>query len=334
MPRVSVIVPTYNRAYVIREALDSLLAQTYQDFEAIVVDDGSTDDTAEVVSRYGPPIRYLRRESNGGAGAARNDGIRASEGEFVTFVDADDLYLPRRLEASLAALEASPDCGGAYAEMHEVAPDGKPLTLRLAAAGFHASGWVFRGQLLHFALHTNTVTVRRRCFDEVGLFDEALRAYEDQHMWLRLTHRYRFACVPEPLAVYRHRALTPAVVAGTREYAWQALLKALEDMPDLTRDEQRLLRTRAIAAMVTAASAQVQAAHRQRAQQLMLMAAAKACELPLTDRLWLRLWMAARHPFLAPFAAAVRRVRDRSCGLLDAGQVRRSESKAASERAR
>lgn len=323
MPRVSVIVPTYNRASVLGEALESVLEQSYRDFELIVVDDGSTDQTAEVVGRYGDRVRTLRREANGGCGAARNDGIRASRGELIAFLDSDDVYLPGRLEACVQALDARPDCGGAYCDSRHVAPDGAPMPTRLSRAGHYLSGRIFRGELLHFALHTNTITVRRRCFDEVGLFDEASLRFEDQHMWLRLTHRYPFVCVPEALAVYRFRRLAPEAEAFTREHIWHVLFKILEDIPDLTPGERRLVRTRAIAAMIVAADAVTAAGKAERARELRLMAQAEARRLALSDRLWVGAWKAARRPWLAPLAAAARSVRDGAGRLRYAAQARR-----------
>src|SRR3972149_614140 len=107
MPKVSVIIPSYNRADCVCDAIDSVLAQTYRDFETIVVDDGSTDETLQVLRNYRNDIRCLRRE-NGGAGAARNLGILSASGDYVAFLDSDDIMLPRRLEYQVAALDRFP----------------------------------------------------------------------------------------------------------------------------------------------------------------------------------------------------------------------------------
>jgi len=315
MPRASVIIPTYNRADLVGEAVDSVLVQTYRDFEIIVVDDASTDNTTEVLARYGGQIRYLRRDTNGGCAAARNDAIRASTGEFIAFLDSDDLYLPRRLQVSVEALDASQNCGGAYADMQRQAPDGALLPSRLSVAGHCASGWIFREQLVSETLHTNTVTIRRRCFDEVGLFDESFRRFDDVHMWLRLTHAYPFLCIPETVAVYRLRDVTPEFRAVVHEEPWRGLLKILEDIPDLTQEERRLVHIHAIRAMGAHVVHLRAAGLSARARDISLMAKAKICGLPFRDRLLARARMASHHPVLVPLADIARWVRSRYRGL-------------------
>ena len=116
MPRVSVIIPTHNQAEAVCRAVDSVLAQTFRDFEIIVADDASTDHTAQALARYEGSMRCLHRTTNGGVGAARNDGIRAGSSEFVCFLDSDDLYLPRRLEAAVAFLDHNPTFHAVYTD--------------------------------------------------------------------------------------------------------------------------------------------------------------------------------------------------------------------------
>jgi len=285
MPRVSVIIPTYNRARVVSKAIDSVLAQTYRDFEVIVVDDASTDDTAQVLARYGDRIRVIRRQTNGGPGAARNDGIKASEGEFIAFLDSDDLYLPCRLRISVEALDAAPDYGGAYANMLKVAPDGALLT-----------SWL--SEVAQEALNTNTATIRRHCFDEVGLFDESLHRFEDVHMWLRLTHRYPFLCIPETVAVWRTRQTTAESVAAAWEYPRRALAKILEDIPDLTDGERRLVRIHIIRHMAKHVGHLRDARLWSRARDVSLMMKQEMRELAPGDRLLVQMLMATSHPIL------------------------------------
>ena len=311
MAKVSVIIPTYNRAHAVSEAIDSVLAQTYRDFEIIVVDDASTDNTGEVLARYGDRIRVIRRETNGGAGAARNDGIRASSGEFIAFLDSDDLYLPCRLRISLEALDASPNFGGAYADLQKVAPDGTVLPSWLSVAGHQALGLIFREELVRPTLGTDTLTIRRCCFDAVGLFNESLHRFEDVHMWLRLTHRYPFLCIPEVVAVWRTHDVTPEFYAAAHEYPWRGLLKILEDVPDLTEEERRLVLMQALRAMAVHMVYLRAAGLSACARDVRLAAKAMIRQLPFGDRLLAHALIAAKQPILVPLAALARWVRRR-----------------------
>jgi len=314
MPRVSVIIPTYNRAHIVGEAIESVLAQTYQDFEIIVVDDASTDNTREVLAGYAAhhpdKIRVIYRETNGGAGAARNDGIRASKGEYISFLDSDDLYLPHRLQVAVDALDANPSFGGAYADLRRVAPDGAVLSSWLGEAGHRASGWIFKQQLTRGGVATDTMTVRRQCFGEVGLFDESLRRCQDGHMALRLTHRYPFLCIPEVVAVWRFRQLTTEQALAADESLWMALMAVLRGIPDLTEGERRLVKLQVISAMAKQMARLRRLGLSWRARQTHRMAGGMIRTLPTGGRVWAHVVMAAHHPVVVPLANRVRRVRD------------------------
>lgn len=206
MPRVSVVIPSHNCGHVIGRAIDSVLAQTYRDFEIIVVDDASTDGTERVVRRHGERVGYLRREANSGAAAARNDGIRASTGELIAFLDADDVYLPRRLEAAVTALDCQPELGAVYADCQVRDLEGRIV----APSMIDASGcWkriaTWRDVARYEPMHTNTITIRRRCLDEIGLFEEALRRGQDSELWLRLSYRYPVGQLREVVAIWNRR---------------------------------------------------------------------------------------------------------------------------------
>lgn len=205
MARVSVVIPTYNGAHIVGEAIDSVLAQTYRDFEVIVVDDASTDNSLEVLGRYEPRIQVIRRESRGGPGPARNDGIRASRGEYIAFLDHDDLYLPRRLEAAAQFLDENPEFGAVYTDCQHWGPGGRVLLdSMVSTSGLHkrVTGW--RDVARCEAMHTDTMTVRRRCFEEIGLLDERLcRGEDDSEFWLRLSYHYPVGQIREVLAIWR-----------------------------------------------------------------------------------------------------------------------------------
>jgi len=244
MSRVSVIIPTYNRATTVGDAIESVLAQTYQDFEIIVVDDASSDNTAEVVSRYGDRVRYLRRETNGGAAAARNDGIRASVGEFISFLDADDRYLPERLAAAVAFLDGNPEFRAVYTDCEVRDGAGRIV----AESMIEASGcWkrlaTWRDVACHEPMHTNTITIRRTCFDEVGMFDERLRRGQDSELWLRLSYRFPVAQMRKVSAIFhcRETESSPSGLARRVIPVWHVVLEWLDSGPAA---DQRFARSR------------------------------------------------------------------------------------------
>jgi hypothetical protein len=185
-PQISVIIPTYNRADMLGDAIASVLAQTYADWELIVVDDGSIDDTEAVVARYSDPrIRYIYQENRKLPGA-RNTGIRASTGEYVAFLDSDDLFLPEKLSVQAAAMENRPDIGLVASGWHEVDLQRKVLR-RLrpwqARPDLDLSGWLNGCPFI-----VPSVLVRRTWLIQVGLFDEDQHYVEDWDLWLRLAY--------------------------------------------------------------------------------------------------------------------------------------------------
>jgi glycosyltransferase involved in cell wall biosynthesis len=196
--RVSVVIPTHNRAHLIQRALRSVLEQTVQDWECFVVDDGSVDDTESVVRAIGDArVQYLRHPVNRGGSAARNTGIRAAQGKWVGFLDSDDEWLPRKLERQLAQLEASelPDLALVYSGFTTVRGDSEtPPTAP-----------VYRGRVFDQLLRSNVIgstslaLVRRDVLLALGGFDEALPAKQDVDLWLRLARDHQVDFVPEPL---------------------------------------------------------------------------------------------------------------------------------------
>lgn len=184
-PRVSVVIPTYQRAGVIKQTLDTVFNQTFQDFEVLVADDGSTDNTPEIVAQYGQRLQYLRQE-NRGPSAARNAAIAASTGELIAFQDDDDLWEPDKLARQVAIFDSKPDVGLVYSDMRYFGAGGE----RKATAFRHiapVAGWVLKPLFVYGSpLNTPTVMVRRTTLDQVGRFDESLRMFEDHDLWFRL----------------------------------------------------------------------------------------------------------------------------------------------------
>lgn len=196
-PEVSVIIPTHNRAKMIRRAIRSVLAQTWQDFELIVVSDGSTDNTDEVVASFDDPrIRFLKHETARGASAARNTGIRASKGECIAFLDDDDEWTPNKLEVQVPVIRNSSfKVGLVYAWM-EYVRDGKVVDSRKP---------MLRGNIFHEMLdkqaitNSSTLLVRREVLDVVQGFDEELPRGNDGDFIRRITKHFEVDYVPEVL---------------------------------------------------------------------------------------------------------------------------------------
>jgi len=201
-PTVSVIIPTYNRAHLVGRAIRSVLNQTYQDFEIIVVDDGSTDNTEEVVKGFNDDrIRYIWHDENRGGAAARNTGIKAAQGEYIAFLDSDDEWLPEKLEKQVKAFEdALPDVGVVYTDFRRLDKRGDK-ELRFAKVMREVSGDIHRDLLEGNFIGTPTALVRRECFDKVGMFDERLPRLQDWELWIRISKYYHFKCLDEPLVI-------------------------------------------------------------------------------------------------------------------------------------
>jgi len=202
MSRVSVIIPCYNHAHYLPDAVNSVLAQTFTDWEALIVDDGSTDNTCEVAAQFTDPrIRYIYQE-NRGLSAARNTGIRAAKGEFIALLDADDVWEPTFLEVMITALQAEPTASAAYCGFRYMNAAGKLLKQSVLKA---VPSEQFHDELLYQGSWLNpcSVIVRAFAYREIGPFDETLHACEDSDMWLRLSEKHRFIGVPQVLVRYR-----------------------------------------------------------------------------------------------------------------------------------
>ncbi len=200
MPRVSIILPVYNRAATVGRAIASVVAQTEHDWELIVVDDGSHDDLSGAIAAVlDHRVHLLRHERNRGAAAARNSGIRAARAPFIAFIDSDDEWMPMKLERQIEAIERSQPPLGALCTAFRLrrtrtgyTEDRYPRAGRSWAASFLDGCFVSPG---------STLLARRECFEAVGMLDEALERFEDWDWLLRLVERYRFDCLPEVLAV-------------------------------------------------------------------------------------------------------------------------------------
>ena len=207
MPRVSVIIPSFNTAAFLPQALDSVLHQTYSDWEVILVDDGSTDNTSEIAkaasSSFGGRLNYVY-QTNKGLPAARNTAIRNSSGEFISLLDADDIYAPRRLEASIAAMDRNPNAGLVHSKVARIGMQGENLGIPFAPPEKFLSGNIAHHIFTRQAhIVCPTAMFRRVCLDKAGYFDESMRATEDRDLWFRLAQYYPVIYINEILAYYR-----------------------------------------------------------------------------------------------------------------------------------
>ena len=198
---VSVIVPTYNRAGVLREAIESVRDQECQDWELIVCDDGSTDDSDQVVADYrdDPRIRYFRQENRGQA-VARNLGISHAQGDFIGFLDSDNRWLPHKLAVQVPYLEVHPEVDVLYGDIERIDGAGRtwPSPVRR-----RYSGVVWKDLLIDNFVTFNTALVRADKLRAIGGMDETVRRGDDYDLWLRLSPTARFQFVPGVVAQYR-----------------------------------------------------------------------------------------------------------------------------------
>jgi glycosyltransferase involved in cell wall biosynthesis len=199
-PKVSIVIPAYNVGKYLPDTLESVWHQTFTDFEVILVDDGSTDNTKEWVSQIKNPRFKFISQTNQGASAARNRGILASQGEYIAFLDADDLWAPTKLETHVSFLEQNPEVGLVCSWTAMINAQGQPTGRLLKPV---ADGNVYRKLLVQNTIDCPSTVIRRRCFDRVGLFNTSIRYNEDWEMWIRIAKFYQFSVIKEPLVYYR-----------------------------------------------------------------------------------------------------------------------------------
>jgi len=200
MPKVSVIIPTYNRAQYLSEALDSVFSQTYQDFEIIVVDDGSIDNTNEIIKTYADKypvkIKYFYQR-NTGTGAARNRGINEAEGDYIAFLDSDDLWLKEKLKIQVDILDNNLEVALTYCRATRINNKGEILDIKPAKPALKASDFLYNHRI------PPTVMIRKSCLQKVGIFDAAIRVGEDTDLWLRISLEYKIIFFNRSLTIMR-----------------------------------------------------------------------------------------------------------------------------------
>jgi glycosyltransferase involved in cell wall biosynthesis len=274
-PSVSVIIPTYNRGYCVCRAIDSVLKQTYRDYEIVIVDDGSVDDTRERVAQYGDAVRYLRKP-NGGAGSARNEGLRHARGRYVAWLDSDDVWSPWKLDLQMQVFQRLPDVKLVCSDFSAVDKAGR-LTPSYIMKYYHAYrhykndlynvyewsvlldyeeeihgrakqsvnvyvGNIYEKMIWGNLIHTSTIVFKRELVDIVGLFDESFDTCEDYDFHLRVCKEAYVGYLDLPTTLYRRG--TPDQLTNNSEDAllrqYTVLLRMIQsvaqrDPPLVTR---------------------------------------------------------------------------------------------------
>jgi glycosyltransferase involved in cell wall biosynthesis len=198
-PLVSVVIPTHNRAHYITEAIDSVLAQTYPYYEIIVIDDGSTDNTREVLRGYGDRVRYFHQDGRGQA-HARNRAVSEARGKYIAMLDDDDVWLPNKLELQVATLEQDDGVGFVGTDMYITDASGNIIDRWGKPPSVPET---FESLFEENILGAPSVMIRKRLIEEVGGFDESLRTTDDYDLWLRLARVSRFKCLAVPTVKWR-----------------------------------------------------------------------------------------------------------------------------------
>jgi len=239
-PLVSVIIPTYNRGWIVKEAIDSVLDQDFTDYELIVVDDGSDDNTPEILAGYGGVITILH-QSNKGVSSARNCGVAAASGQLIAFLDSDDLWLPGKLSTQVKFFKDHPDAVINQTQERWIR---KGVRVNPKQRHHKFSGMIFEHSLALCLVSPSAVMIKKSLFDEVGGFDEHFQACEDYDLWLRVSCRYPVHLIDTPLIIKRGgHADQLSKAAGLDKYRIQSLVKIIESGLLTPRQRQAALST-------------------------------------------------------------------------------------------
>lgn len=191
---ISIVIPTFNRCRLLKRALTSVYKQTYSEYEIIVIDDGSTDGTAEMVQKWFPDVRYFY-QSNKGVSASRNKGLEMAIGGWIAFLDSDDEWLPQKLEKQIELLKSTPDYKICHTEEIWIR-DG--IRVNQMKKHMKTGGWIFPQCLPLCAMSPSSILIHCSVFEDVGNFDITLPACEDYDLWLRITAKYPVRYIEEP----------------------------------------------------------------------------------------------------------------------------------------
>jgi glycosyltransferase involved in cell wall biosynthesis len=242
MPQVSVIIPVYNGEKTIRETIKSVLQQTFADFEIIVINDGSTDATLEILFEIQDPRIQIFSYPNARQAASRNRGLEHAQGDYIAFLDADDLWIRDKLELQFKALQSHPEAAFAYSWTDYIDERGNFLH-----SGRHMTmnGNVYADLIVNnFVENGSNPLIRREVFDRVGVFDEALPPAEDWDMWLRIASCYPFVAIPATQVLYRVTSTSSSLNIAKQE---QQCLEVLQRGFDRASPEIQQLKPKSYA---------------------------------------------------------------------------------------
>ncbi|WP_153110274.1 glycosyltransferase family 2 protein [Propionivibrio limicola] len=235
MPKVSVIIPSYNSEKYIETTLGSVLGQTFKDIEVLVVDDGSDDRSPEIVRNHGAPVRLIH-QSNSGVSTARNRGISEAIGQFICFIDSDDYWFPDKLARQLQIFDTYPDTGAVYSsfirwESNEAGcfppPDSFDLASFADGIDTEYSGWIYHLLLLDCWMLTSATMIRRDVFNKCGTFDVTLPCGEDWDLWLRIARDYPIIKLRKPTTLYRQHTQQTTRSPQTVDFRTRLLTQAV-----------------------------------------------------------------------------------------------------------
>lgn len=200
-PKISIVIPTYNQSEYLQEAVESVLNQTYKNIEIIIVDDGSTDNTLGVVRSFDNNKIIYIQQKNKGASSARNTGIKKANGEYIAFLDSDDLWLKNKLRKQIDFIKENPEIGLLGTGCYQMINIGKMIHKKI----FPFENKILQKDLIKYnPFIQSSVMIRKNVFDDIGLYDEKFKESEDYDLWLRIAQKYKIANLPEALITKRY----------------------------------------------------------------------------------------------------------------------------------
>ena len=201
-PKVSIIIPTYNQSQYLEEAVESVLNQTYKNIEIIIVDDGSTDNTPEVIKSFDNKIIYIQQKNKGASGA-RNTGIKKANGQYIAFLDSDDLWLKNKLEKQIKFIQNNPEIGLLGTGCYQMIDINKMIYKKI----FPAKNEILQKDLIKYnPFIQSSVMIKKDVFNSIGLYDEKFKESEDYDLWLRIAQKYKVANLEQALVTKKYYA--------------------------------------------------------------------------------------------------------------------------------